>query len=111
MSQISFRTGPATRLIPEMNFTCDGTIVGFTVAVDEQNRDEDPMIQVWRENISQPGVYYKTTADIAIDEAVCVDGLTEVYSEVFQCKLNGTAQVSVQAGDVLGLELPPRSKY
>ena len=107
VSNVFSRSGPATRLIPEMSFTCDGTIVGFTAAVNQQNGEQDPMIQVWSENSSQPGVYYKTTADIAIDGAVCVDGLTEVSSRVFHCNLNESARVSVQPGDILGLELPP----
>ena len=60
--------------------------------------------------MSQPGSYYKTSADIAIDEALCVGGLTEVYSSVSHCNLNQTiARVSVEPGDILGLELPKGS--
>ena len=102
------QTGPATRIIPEMNFTCGGTIVGFTVAARQQRGERDPLIQVWRENRSQPGNYFKTGTGVAIDDALCVDGLTEVSNRVFYCNLNETYhQVSVQAGDILGLELPP----
>ena len=105
---ISFPTGPSTRLIPEMNFTCSGIITGYTAALRDHSGDQDPIIQVWRKNTPQFGSYYKTSIDIAIDNALCVGGLTEVFSEVFHCNLNqNTTRVSVQPGDILGLELPP----
>ena len=101
------QTGPATLIIPEMKFTCNGTIVGFTVAAMQQKREKDPLIQVWRENRSQPGNYFKTGGGVAIDDALCVDGLMEVSNRVFYCNLNETYhQVLVQPGDILGLELP-----
>ena len=57
--------------------------------------------------MSQPGSYYKTNAGIAINETLCVGGLTEVSREVFHCSLNqSTTRVLVQPGDILGLELP-----
>lgn len=100
-------TGPATVIIPEMKFTCNGTIVGFTVAAMQQKGEKDPLIQVWSENISQPGNYFKTVADIAINDALCIDGLMEVSNRVFYCNLNKTYhQVLVHPGDILGLELP-----
>ena len=104
--QVLFRTGPSTRLIPEMNFTCNGVIVGYTAAMREQNKAQDPIVQIWRQNVSH---YYKTSDDIAIDKASCVGGLTEVSSEVFQCNLM-TTRTHVQPGDILGLELPPQNK-
>ena len=109
--EVLFPTEPFTRLIPEMNFTCNGDIVGYTVALRDQNGVQDQIIQVWRKNTSQPDPesYYKTSDGIAIDEDLCAGGLTEVSNEVFQCTLNETtSRVSgtVQPGDILGLELP-----
>ena len=95
-----------------MNFTCNGVIVGYTAALSMRNQsgDQDPIIQVWRKNQSHPGSYYRpnTSVGIAIDNASCVGGLTEVSSEVFHCNLNQTKAhgVSVQPGDILGLTLP-----
>ena len=70
------------------------------------------MIQVWRENSSQPGHYYKMKDYIAINDASCVGGLKEVLftdSRVFHCNLNqSTKKVPVEPGDILGLELPYR---
>ena len=108
---VSFPTGPYTRLIPEMNFACNGVITGYTAALREQNGDQDPIIQIWRKNTSQFGSYYKISPGIAVDSTLCVGGLTEVSSVrgVFHCNLNQTrARVSVQAGDILGLYLPTR---
>ena len=74
----------------------------------ESRGEQDPKIQVWRENNSQPGVYYKPGPDIQIAASVCEGGLRRVSTGLFHCKLRGSAaQVSVQAGDVLGIELPP----
>ena len=99
-----------TILIPEMNFTCSGTVVGFTVGGVEMNRKEDPLIQIWRENLSHPnqGVYYKTVADITINRTVCENGLSrEPQARVFYCNLSESFHVSVEPGDILGLEIPP----
>ena len=106
------QSGPETRLIPKMNFVCNGTIVGFTAALSEGRGDESTVIQVWRGNSqsTRPDplaeMYYKASGDVAISEAACVDGLTPVTSDVLHCDLNENAQVSVQSGDIFGLELP-----
>ena len=105
---VSFPTGPSTRLIPEMNFACYGIMTGYTAALRYRSGHRDPVIQVWRKNTSQPGYYYKTSDDIPINNASCVGGLTEVSREVFHCSLNRMAtRVTVQPGDIFGVELPP----
>ena len=107
------------RIIPEMNFTCNGTIVGFTVAGRQwRGKTTDPIIQIWRENSSQSdGVYYKTGTDIVIEETMCAETSiefqefnTNFLDLVLQCNLNEANQVSVQPGDILGLKLPPRDE-
>ena len=105
---VSLRAGSYIRFIPEMSFACNGVITGYTAALRQQNGDQDPVIQIWRKNTSQLGSYYKISPGIAIDSALCADGLTrltEVSSgrEVVHCNLNQSARVSVQAGDILGL--------
>ena len=93
-----------------MNFTCSGTITGYTAALRDRNGDQNPLIQVWRKNTIQPGSYYKTGAGIAaINEILCVGGRSTNVSgrEVFHCSLSqSTVEVAVQPGDILGLELP-----
>ena len=98
--------GITTRLIPEMRFTCTGTIVGYSVSLRIPNQtDYSPEIQLWRENSSQPGVYYKKQDAIVINTTAC-NAVYSNSSEVFNCTLNQGAQIPVQAGDILGLELP-----
>ena len=107
---VEFPTGPSTRLIPEMNFTCNGVIVGYTAALKEYAGMENPVIQVWRENSSQRGVYYTDTSTrIAIDRTLCEGGSTDLSGEVFtfHCHLSeAITRVFVHPGDFLGLKLP-----
>ena len=106
---VDFPAGPSTRLIPEMNFACNGVIVGYTAALWQpgQRGDQGPIIQVWRKNTNRPWSYYKTNINITINNASCDGGLTMIGSEVFHCSLNlTTTRVTVQPGDILGFELP-----
>ena len=100
-----------TRLIPEMKFGCNGTIVGYkVVASPNRNGTQHPKIQIWRQNTTHTGLYYKPHPDIPIvhpspqlfpcDRSSFANGL-------LQCTLYESARVKVQCGDVLGLELPP----
>ena len=105
-----------TVLIPEMMFTCNGTVTGFIVAGSQVRGEQDPIIQIWREDLSHSnqGVYYNTVAGIAINETVCENGLVvqegeEASRAVFHCDLTRSFQVTVQAGDILGLEIPPQA--
>lgn len=101
----------STRLIPEMNFICNGTIVGYTIAGDIPVT-ENHQIQVWREKNSDHGVQYNKLDKIRIDrQSLCAGGLRMIHSnyKVFHCNLTTTGRVSVQSGDILGLRLPPNS--
>ena len=102
-----------TRLIPSMRFTCNGTIVGFTVAgaLSDAGPD-DPRIQVWREDKEQCGSYQKLDSEIVVQRISC-STFTRLQSvnqaRIFRCTLHSEFQVSVQYGDILGIELPPIS--
>ena len=78
LAEVNLQPGPGIRLIPEMNFTCNCTITGYTFAGRLDDGQENPMIQIWRENSSQPRAYYRTGANIALDGTLCVNGFTEV---------------------------------
>ena len=113
MNDVVFTNGSTVQLtvIPEMNFTCNGTITGFTLAGRIQNEPrQNTTIHIWRQNYNQPCQYYRTGANIVIDEAFCEDGFIRVFAGVFHCNLTETAQREVQPGDVLGLELAPRGE-
>ena len=100
-----------TRLIPSMRFTCNGTLVGLTVTgVNRNAGDQDPKIQVWRENKSQCGSYQKLASEIIVHESSC-EPLTLLQSQmqvrILHCVLDPALRVDVQYGDILGIELPP----
>ena len=97
-----------TNLFPHLRFGCTGKIVRMEVASSTgKNKQQSPLIQVWRENGTQSGLYYKPGPDIPIDRSVCAR--RPPSGKVFRCTLKENFQVSVQPGDILGLELPPSS--
>ena len=100
-----------TVLIPDMNSTCNQTIVAFTLAgINWRGGQQSPMIQFWRENISLPDIYYKTGHPIPVNvgsTVVCADGLTRIDARFYLCILNKDYQLSVEPGDILGVEIPP----
>ena len=104
--------GIQTRLIPSMRFSCRGTITGFTVGGRKRsNGQQDPKIQVWRENKTQCGFYYRPVPDINIhvitNSDMCSNVTTIQQSRIFHCALRTSAHISVLPGDILGIELPP----
>jgi hypothetical protein len=104
-------TESITRLvvIPEMSFTCNGTITGYTFAGTKMvSGGQNPEIQIWRQDCSQPGEYYRIGANIVISDVLCEGEFTQVFDRVFHCNLTDTARQKVQPGDVLGLELTPQ---
>ena len=90
------------RLIPGMNFTCNGTITGMTVVGEKQSNGGQRMkLSVWRENES--GFYCKAE-EFFLSPDKC--NKVENYSKVFNCQLPVNMKVSVGPGDILGIELP-----
>ena len=103
-----------TVLIPDINFTCCETLVAFTfTGINRRRGQQDPMIQIWRTNASNPDAYYKTGPSIPVntDSVACADGLPMVVSRTYFCILNKDYQISVQPGDILGLEIPPTNIF
>lgn len=68
-----------------------------------------PQLQVWRPNASQgQDFYYKPGKDIQVDAAGSrCDIVTKNCSQIFQCRLSTANHVSVEQGDILGVEIPP----
>ena len=100
-----------TILIPEMNFSCNATIFGFIVAGTGLNNimSLDFQIQIWRKNMSESLSYYQVGSNIEINTmpkgGVCSYRNRVVMNRIVWCILNDSLQVSVQPGDILGLEL------
>ena len=96
-----------TRLYPNFRFGCKGRVVRLIVAVVDRAGQQIPKLQIWRQNKTDPAIYFKTTFDIPVvnNESVCAR--RNHKGGIFRCSLNETYQAHVQPGDFLGIELPP----
>ncbi len=86
------------RLFPSMNITCNGTLVGLSVAGETRNGETDPILQIWRLNISTSNDYER------ISDYPFPIGCTELPNNVWQCNL--TSPIDVEVGDIIGINLP-----
>ena len=106
------RNSVVTLLIPEMNFTCNASIIGFAVAGMAFHRTPYSKIQIWRKTNPLDSVYYKVgsiSMNTASNGGVCVGGQNLIVGNTYWCILFDAAQISVQPGDILGLELQGRN--
>ena len=87
------------RLIPDWNFTCNGSITSVLLGVDLQDRSEYPEVQVWRRNSSVSSQFHKV---VSKEITLVVGNFTP--SGVFQYRL--TPPIQFQNGDVLGVFQP-----
>ena len=93
------------RLIPGMNFTCNGTITRVTVAGETQPAGRQGIkLNVWRENES--GHFYKCGQGIVLSSDICRK--FQNYDNAFECRLSMRTRLSVESGDILGIEVPRR---
>ena len=108
-----------TRIIPEMNFTCSGTVTHWRAAGefrDAGNAIINSVLSIWRERSSQPGICTCDKVD-EIELGICgsEDPASSVtgMSNVYECILPQSERVSVQPGDIVGIELPSdtRAKF
>ena len=115
-----------------MNFTCNGTIGAVRVVTtvtgtdrgmavsghgQQKNDDQNPMLQIWRKiNANESGIFYhKMVARNVFDFFTCINldnNIDKVWVSRNATILNCTAAadkglISVQYGDILGIELPP----
>ena len=104
------RNAITTRLFPDMQFGCYGTIVQVTAAVVDDGGQESPKIQIWRENNTQSDLYHKiSSSDILVRRRNPPCYQNSLSNGIFQCTLREDLRISVQPGDFLGLEIPPIS--
>lgn len=108
-----YSNSTVTILIPDMNFTCYGILIGFSFSgINRRMGEQDPMIQIWRGNVSDSGVYHRIgnaiPVDVSGEDVVCADRIKIAgASRTHWCILNDDYHLSIQPGDILGLELPP----
>ena len=106
----------STRLIPDMNFTCNGTIKKVTVTGIKQDGDRRPMrnmkLQIWRlETATEWGRYHRNYS-IELPSSCKMNMLKVIMMfdriGIYECTLRSNLQMSVKPGDILGIELPPK---
>ncbi len=89
------------RIIPDITFTCSGTVSEWIVAAEWNGFDVNfPEMQVWRETATGSGVYTKihgTTMSFNEENTI------EIYNYTI-------TPIDVQPGDVLGMFEPDNSK-
>lgn len=119
MSELGSRTSGdhiiTTLLIPNLNFTCNASIVGFAVAGEELDSQPHSRFQIWHQNSSQNSAIYSQIGNgIPVNVpssggsspgAVCLAS-QRIDNNIFWCILHENLKVSVRPGDILGLELP-----
>ena len=109
------------RLIPDMNFTCSGTIERVIVAGIRRKDNQTPMrLQIWRpENtLTEDGIRYHRVKNIALSSSICkmfktIRMLRDINNStimVYECTLKKNIQILVEPGDILGIGLPPERK-
>ena len=87
------------RLIPDWNFTCNGSITSVLLGVDLQNNQQYPQVQIWRKAGSVSNQLNKVDSR---EITLALGNFTT--SGVFQYKL--TPPMQFQNGDVLGIFQP-----
>ena len=98
-------TNMITLLIPEMNFTCTASVVGFIVSGRDLSDGPHSRVQIWRKSSSQSSGSYYQVGSVSIHGGACV-AIQRIVDNTYLCILQNNFQVSVQPGDILGLELP-----
>ena len=94
------------RLIPDMKFTCNGTITRIIVLGEKRpNGNERTKLIVWREN--ETGFFYKSDQEISLSPDIC--SKFENYDKAFNCQLPVEMRVSVEPGDFLGIQQPRKN--
>ena len=109
ISETSLTDGE-TRVMPGLNFTCNGNITGLLLAVDLRTVGgsivQYPQIQVWEPStiITLPGFYTRgdhQNISLSAGDDFSTDGVLQY---------NLSPPLSFQSGDLLGVYQPERSK-
>ena len=116
-------------LIPDMEFTCNGTIARVIVAgimLDHNGSEQGMKLQIWRRNKTEPGktqMFYRVDEieiELPESDSMCEEVKLETKTQnqrpcvsVFtltEPNLSDSS-VNVQSGDILGLELPHNADF
>ena len=92
-----------TRLIPDINFNCNGTLVGWTVSGRDGSGTLYPKLQIWRRSSTDRNVYFKNGPEIQIDaqgSACEIITRDENCVQKYHCRLSPANHVSILAGSI-----------
>ena len=107
-----FSASVVTRIIPDMMFNCTGTVVKWRAAGFYISGPVNAMLDIWRERSGISGTYDKVaTIELGTCESGVKATLVTGFSNVYECTLPESLRVSVQPGDVLGIELARNREY
>ena len=102
-----------TRVIPEMSFTCSGTVTHWRAAGVLQtggNANRNSVLSIWRERSGNPGTYDRVGG---IELGICGSGvqapLVMGMNNSYECSLPQNERLSVQSRDIVGIELSTRN--
>ena len=104
-----------TLIIPDMIFTCSGTVTGWRAAGVFRTAGSartNSVLSIWRERSNEPSTYDRIDPGIELGRCGSEDPAPSVIgmSNVYECSLPQSERVSVQPGDVVGVELPGRTR-
>ncbi|XP_064390055.1 uncharacterized protein LOC135337965 isoform X2 [Halichondria panicea] len=85
------------RLFPSMRITCNGMLVGLSVAGETLSGGDYPILQIWRPTGPTPNDYER------ISEYTFPIGCTQLPNNVWQCRVNS---IDVEERDIIGIDLP-----
>ena len=107
-------TSSTTWIVPGMSFTCSGTVTHWRAAGVFRtggNAVINSILSVWRERSSEPGSYDRVGG---IELRICGSGVQSPLvmgtSNVYECTLPQSERVSVQPGDIVGIELSEQTR-
>ena len=88
------------RLFPSMGITCNGMLVGLSVAGESTGNNDSPILQIWRLTGSTSNDYER------ISEYTFPIGCTQLpdYDNIWQCTISPS--IDVEVGDIIGIILP-----
>ena len=97
-----------TRIIPDLSFTCSGIVTHWRAAGEIETRANartNSVLSIWREREdSEPGTYDRVGG---IELGICgSEDPAPLVMGMSKCTLSQSERLSVQPGDIVGIELP-----
>ena len=89
-------------LIPDMKFTCNANITRVTVGGEMRSGNQTMKLRIWKKT-ARSKIYRKSEEVIDLAPDICDYENNRRYT----CPLMDGNGISVECGDILGIELPP----